>query len=400
MKRAYEVIVVGAGPAGSTLAKNLAQEGVSVLLIEREREVGLNILCAEGLSKESLFKFVGGEDRFVATRIMEGRIVGPHGEIRSEIPEIGYILDRRLFDRFLAEEALRKGADVRVGTSFRSLKVKNGEAWVTLDGRMGEEKFITKVVVGACGVSSLVGRSAGLFVDISKDYSHFCAQYYIYDSTIEDNTIEFHVGRDIAPGGYAWVFPKGRGFANVGVGVDFNSRPAINYLNRFVEKRFRSPKILGFLKGIVPIGGKGVEMAGDSVVLVGDAARVADPLSGGGIAPAMESATIAAQVILEALNEGDTSRESLRRYEERYWKMQGKYYDLSLTLLRLWRKLKDEDFDILIRELGSLYDGRRVQELKAVQILKNLFSLKGSLAIILKRGGDVLLNSIRKAIFE
>jgi digeranylgeranylglycerophospholipid reductase len=127
----YDVIVVGAGPAGSVTAKTAAEKGLDVLLIERNAEIGVPVKCAEGVSKE-LERFVEIDPRWVSTKLQGIVTYGPDGTkvtLSVEGADIaGYVLERRLFDKYLAQQAARAGADVRVKTQAYGLITENGYA--------------------------------------------------------------------------------------------------------------------------------------------------------------------------------------------------------------------------------------------------------------------------------
>ena len=132
----------------------------------------------------------------------------------------------------------------------------------------------------------------------------------------------YYLGTDLAPGGYAWVFPKGEHRANVGLGVqaDLAQASAMEYLERFIDQHSEldrgSPVTL--IVGSVPVGIARGSIVTDGLMLVGDAARQADPLTGGGIANAMLAGRLAAEVAAQAVEEGDASAGTLKEYE-RHW---------------------------------------------------------------------------------
>src|SRR5512145_246568 len=130
MKNSYDVLVIGAGPAGSIAAKTAAEKGLDVLLIEKRQEIGDPVRCAEGVNKEYLKKHVEIDKQWICADLKGSRIFSPDGtkvEMAEEISggEVGYVLERKVFDRALAEEAAKAGAEVRVKTRATGLILEN-----------------------------------------------------------------------------------------------------------------------------------------------------------------------------------------------------------------------------------------------------------------------------------
>jgi digeranylgeranylglycerophospholipid reductase len=232
----------------------------------------------------------------------------------------GYVLERRIFDRVLAENAARAGAQVRVKTAAVGLlHERNAVCGVVLQGASGRWEVKAGVVIAADGIESQIGSWAGLETALPLKDTMSCAQYLLVGIEVNPRRIEYYVGGGIAPGGYAWVFPKGDGLANVGLGVQADSagEPALNYLDRFVESQSHlapgSPVTL--VAGGVPVAMPSPRLATDGLMLVGDAARQVDPLTGGGIINGMAAGRLAAEVAVRAIEEGDTSAEALSAYE-------------------------------------------------------------------------------------
>jgi digeranylgeranylglycerophospholipid reductase len=330
MRRRYDLVVVGAGPAGSTAAWLAAEQGSDVLLLEKRQEIGSPVRCAEGINREMLLPFLEPEEAWVCAEVNESRIVNSDtGEAQSFAgDEVGYVLERRVFDRALAERAAVAGAQVMVKSSVHGLIVDEGAArGVRVSQGDSTFEIEASVVVGADGVECMVGRWAGLNCVLPQRDCLVCAQYLLAGIDVDPTCCHYYLGQHLAPGGYAWVFPKGRGKANVGLGVqaDFVEAPALEYLNRFIARhRFLeqgSPVTL--VTGNVPVGVARGDIVGDGVMLVGDAARQADTLTGGGIANAMIAGRLAAEVAARAVALGDTSRARLAQYQTRWTEERG-----------------------------------------------------------------------------
>ncbi|MBC7251807.1 MAG: geranylgeranyl reductase family protein [Anaerolineae bacterium] len=326
-KREYDIVVVGAGPGGSMAAREAAQAGLSVLLLEKRQEIGSPVRCAEGIAHEQLLPFLPPDPRWISATVTaaEFTLVTPDGKRETQRGEggLGYVLERRVFDRVLAEEAAAAGAEVRVKTAAIALITEKGTVrGVRVRSPFGEVDVASQVVIGADGVESRVGAWAGLKTRLRPRDCMSCAQFLLAGLEIDPACTCYHVDASIAPGGYAWVFPKGEGRANVGLGVqsDIADRPALDYLIRFVESQPHlaqgSPVTL--ITGGVPIAPQVAPMVTDGLMLVGDAARQVDPITGGGIATAMAAGRLAAQVAAECIAAGDVSAAALQDYEKRW----------------------------------------------------------------------------------
>jgi digeranylgeranylglycerophospholipid reductase len=332
LRRRYDVVVVGAGPGGSVAAREAARWGLSVLLLEKRQEIGSPVRCAEGVAHELLVPFIEPDPHWISAVVSKAQIavVGDGTTVtRQAEGGRGYILERRVFDRVLAEEAAKAGTQVMVKTAATGLLLEDGIVrGVVARGPVGTMEIECAVVIGADGVESQVGPWAGLDTALPLRDAMACAQYLLAGVEIDPARCYYYVGQEMAPGGYAWAFPKGEGKANVGLGVqaDLATDSALNYLTRFIESQPHlaqgSPVTL--VVGGVPVAPPLPRLVASGLILVGDAARQVDPLTGGGIANAMMAGRLAAEVAAQAIAAGDTSAEVLAAYEKRWMAVRGR----------------------------------------------------------------------------
>jgi digeranylgeranylglycerophospholipid reductase len=325
LRQRYDVVVVGAGPAGSTAARRAAELGLSVLLLEKRQEIGSPVRCAEGVGHEMLMPFIEPDGRWISATIDKAQfttIAGDTTETRRAEGGRGYVLERRVFDRVLAEKAAEAGAQLAVKTAAKGLLVEDGVVRGVLIEGQGDVEIEAAVVIGADGVESRLGPWAGLDTTLLQKDAMACAQLLLSGIDIDPTCCSYYISQEMAPGGYAWVFPKGEGKANVGLGVqaDLAAMPALDYLVRFIEGQPHlaqgSPVTL--VVGGVPVALPPERLVTDGCMLVGDAARQVDPLTGGGITNAMTAGQYAAEVAAQAIERGDTSARKLAEYEERW----------------------------------------------------------------------------------
>lgn len=372
----YDVVVVGAGPAGSVTAKTAAERGLDVLLIERNQEIGVPVKCAEGVSKE-IEKFVAPDRRWICAEVKGANIYGPDGTkvvLSAEtMDETGYVLERRIFDKFLASEAARAGAKIRVRTEAYDIIEEDGYAKGVYVRCMGEDtRVFAPVVVGADGVESRVGRWAGINTRLQPSNISVCAEFLMCDIELNGDYSEFFLGSEVAPKGYAWVFPKGGDCANVGLGiggdVSDEKHRALDYLKAFVRNKFPDGKTVAEMYGVVPLSGPSYESVAEGLILVGDAARQVNPLTGGGILYAMHAGEIAGDVIAKAVQEKDFSKKRLMEYENRWRSEFGKRLETGFIAKEFFFKLSDEDLNTLAHSLV----GVKIKELSTGALLMEL----------------------------
>ncbi|ETA67264.1 MAG: digeranylgeranylglycerophospholipid reductase [Methanolobus sp.] len=378
MKNEYDVVVIGAGPAGSIAAKTAALKGLSVLLIEKRQEIGDPVRCAEGVSKVWLRKHIEPDHRWICADVKGSRIYTPDGtmiEMAEEIAggEVGYVLERKIFDRALAYEASKAGAEVRVKTRATDLIIEDDFVKGVKVSHLGQSYDIkAKIIIGADGVESKVGRWAGIDTSLKPVDIETCAQYLMSGTNIDQDYCYFYLGNEIAPAGYVWIFPKGNGMANVGIGIlgnkSGNGKHAIDYLNDFVNDKYPDAKILEIDVGGVPVSGSIEKTIVNGLMLVGDAARQSDPITGGGIINAMEAGKIAGEVAYNAISKGDVSTDALNEYEVRWRETIGREIDNSLIVKDTFTKFSD-------KELNSLGHSLRGVNFSSMSLLDLLYAL-------------------------
>lgn len=249
----YDVVVIGAGPGGSMAAKSVASNGASVLMIEKRQEIGSPVRCAEGISREALGKLMEIDPKWVCAEIHATRLHSPNGSyVTIKKPNAGLVLERKIFDKDLAMRSAQAGADIWVKARAIDLIKENGRiAGVVIRKLDSDYAVRAKVVIAADGIESQAGRWAGIKTFCKPVELDTCAQYLMTDIDIEPDRCDFYLGHEVAPRGYAWVFPKGNNTANVGLGIggNVNSHRAIQYLNKFVEKKFGGGSVVATVLG-------------------------------------------------------------------------------------------------------------------------------------------------------
>ena len=369
-----DVLVIGAGPGGSMAAKTAAEAGLDVLLLEKRQEIGVPVRCAEGIGlKSKLKELVDPDPAWISAEIEGARLYSPDGGFISSRGSGGggYVLERKEFDRGLALMAVECGAKVLVKARAAGLCRSQGRVLVSAICRGEPAKIEALLVIGADGVESKTAQWAGMDSRLPPDDIMVCAQFLVSGFESDPCCCEFFFGNSLAPGGYIWIFPKGKGLANVGIGLQGSrSGPGLplRLLERFVERKMPRARVLQMVSGGIPTSGTMKHIASDGIMLVGDAAHQSDPLTGGGIMTSMQAGVMAGKVAAKAVSSGDTSREALREYEDLWGSSWGRHLEKRLRAKRFFCSLSDDD----INRLAASLQGRDLSRMNPLHLLKFL----------------------------
>lgn len=341
----YEVVVVGAGPAGAIAAKYAALNGAKTLLIEEHASIGSPVQCTGLISTKALKECELGEGNFIFSKIRGAFVYAPNGEetcIQGKDIK-AYVIDRKILDRALVELALDKGVDILLGTRF--IDMDNKKISVLSNGEKKEIRG--EIIIGADGIQGNVGRVAGLS-RCEKFLSgiQFEAPYIPKDPEY----VEIFTGNEIAPGFFGWAVPFS-GMARIGLAKNLGL--AARY---YLEKLLKNPIVASRYKGSrtehvvggIPLGPPRKTISG-RVMLVGDAAGQVKPTSGGGIYMGAICARIAGQVAASA------SRKecSIDEYEKKWRSTVGRELDIGMRIHKSIGKLSDENLNEFITFLNK-----------------------------------------------
>ena len=394
----YDVVVVGSGPAGCVTARFAAENGAKVLIIERRSEVGVPVLCGEGISRKiDEWDMLEG-DRWVAGRMDGARIYSPDGtkvtvSADKAGNETGYVIYRDIFDQELARRAVKAGVKIMMNTMAISLLKKNDKIKGVKAKRFDEEFDIeADIVVGADGVESKIGQWAGIKTILNPKDLETCAQYTLTNVDCKDAYCDFYLGKEIAPGGYVWVFPKTKDTANVGIGILASlseAGMAKKLLDKFIENdpRFKNSEPIRFLAGAVPVANP-VETVRDNLILVGDAARHVDPITGGGLTHCLEGGKIAGEIIAKAVKQKYFSKEILIEYENKCKESFCQKIKRNYLVKEILLDMDDKTLNYLAHELKDV----KFDEISTYGLVKELakkLPLSTKLKALIKHGEKI-----------
>ncbi len=385
----FDVAVVGAGPTGVIASRKIAEQTFNVILLEKENHLGKKP-CGEAVSENTVKDSEISFKKKILLNKITGAYVYPPDESKKveifrEIEEIGsgYILDKKRFLEALLNESEKKGTEVRLGTEVLSCVRMDGLMKIKLKPK---GYIYSKIVLGCDGFNSIIRKSQFRPERIELIS---CIQYAMKKCRIEDeNIMRFYFGNDVAPLGYLWVFPKGNGLANVGVGV--RRGVAKNYLDNFIKKHsdmFAEAEILNVSGAPVTVSGQLKKMVQDNIVLCGESAGQVIPLTGAGIHTGLISGKKAGEVVVEALHKNNFSEIKLIEYFNRFNSIYGEKIRKSRKALTVIEKLSDHDLNNLADVLTStdildLANGTNVERVAKKLLSHPLLAMRVAKALL------------------
>lgn len=339
----HDVVIVGAGPAGSMAAIILAKKGYDVLLLDRF-EFPRDKICGDAVPAGTIERLwhYGLKDR-VDQAVERGEfyplekllLVSPRGyDIEADLIDghegaKSYVAPRMHFDALMQQAAVDAGAKFCRAQAKTPLMENGRVVGVQAQVNGTSENFHSKVLIGADGVTSVIARSLRPKEAQHKDQHRAIAiRAYVDDIEEFPHEVEFYLYKEILPG-YAWIFPTGHHKANIGLGMRLDHFRKYNLnlktmLQEFMEMPLIKKRFLngGQLHDVATwqlnFGSQaGLQYSFDGALLVGDAAGFINPITGGGIYNSTLSGEIAAEIIDNALQNGDTSRKTLQEYDKR-----------------------------------------------------------------------------------
>ncbi len=352
--RHFDVIIVGAGPAGASCSIALKDSNLSVLLVDKET-FPRDKICGDligGRSINILNKYVPELVKEIRSFGMKGfnattRIfINNHKPFNLYWKNESYCIKRIDFDELLLTYALKNCKTLTFKSNFKIDDVIKERDKITIGNKSENIYFSADIIVAADGSQSFLAKQ---LIDLHLDPSNFSAAVRAYYSNIDGilpNQSEVHIYKEHMPG-YLWIFPLGNNISNVGFGMlseeiskrKINLRNSLNEiisLNPELRKRFEGAKMETSVKGFgLALGSRRVKLFGNNFLLIGDAASLIDPKSGDGISNAIESGFISANTIIKAHEINDFSEESLKKYKTDLYKKIGNELFISTIILRI-----------------------------------------------------------------
>lgn len=345
----YDVIVVGAGPSGLKTAELVAKKNYRVLVLEEHKEIGKPLKCAGLVSWRLLELLPNLPKEIIINTVDKAKFFSHSGAsfvLKSKNPV--YVIDRSKLDKFLAKEAKKSGAEINGSTRFKRFRYLNESIELETD----KGKFKTKILVGADGANSKVAKLAG----IKQPDNILLGIQATVNGNFDSNSVELWFGYSISPDFFAWVIPLDKNKARVGLATKPKSK---YYFEKFLEKRIgrkKQPDVAGTIRfGLM-------DTVADRILLVGDAASMIKPFSGGGVVYGLIGAGHCANACTKALEENKFGYDFLKQEYDKKWKEKlEKPIKKGLLYRKILDKISDKQLDLFFTS-GKLFKLTRLLE--------------------------------------
>ncbi|MCK5146171.1 NAD(P)/FAD-dependent oxidoreductase [bacterium] len=335
----YDVVVLGAGPAGSSAAEYASKGGVKVALVERKEKTGYPVRCGEAMGIKGINNIGFDVDPgWIMNRIKKACLISPNGtHITYTKMADSYVVNREIMDADLVKRAVNAGTDYFPNSPVLSVKQIEKQLY---ECRCPDKTFTAPCIIIADGVESRLARDLGWNTVCELEDIDCCAFCRI-DCDIEQDTCYFIIGSQITPAGYLWIFPREKGQINIGLGLlGSHSSPgkAKTLLLDYINKHYPHASISNLHCGGDPAGQYLLPLVKNGAMVVGDAARQVASLTGGGINYALFAGKTAGTVAAEAFQNNTFNMSHLNKYEsiwkKGYGKQQLRSYALKSILLK------------------------------------------------------------------
>jgi len=378
----YDIVVVGAGPAGSSAAYQASKNGVKVALLEKEESVAETVRTSGVTWIQNIKEFQIPDDCF--NPIKNYSFCSPNNEvtIRDSVPQAA-VLDVRKTFRWLAQQAENEGVDLFVKTNVKDvIKNENGDIiGVSANNPEGNVSFFGKIIIDASGFGSIVCKSMG-FVTQWKRFGAG-AEYEVRAQNVDPETWWLMVGQKYSPAGYAWIFPMGKDKVRIGVGIG-KPESSVDPTERLKELMELKPGPIGrlgkitpieFHYGLIPNDGLSRKTVYNNLILVGDSAGQANPLVLEGIRYAIKFGRVAGGVAADALKSGKTDESALLPYEKKWRKEIESKIKSAGKVQDRWVGLSDDEWDNELDIIKELTADEFLDFIKADFGLSNMLKL-------------------------
>ena len=358
----FDIVIIGAGPVGSTVAYNLSNKGFDIAIIDKKKHIGYPLQCA-GILSENIFKTNELPDEIILNTVKGAFLHSQNHILNVEKDTVqAYIIDRIAYDEYLLNRAIENGAE------FINQKVTHVNSAEGITYLSGNEKITSKIVIGCDGYNSTLSEGMG---NSQNNYPASQMLVKITESDMQrfrdtskniDNYVDTYLMEDALPG-FIWVIPLKDDLYRIGLFSNQSHKLQDETIINFLKQNFEY-EIIEKYKGFVPIFDEKNHIVKDRLMLIGDAAGQIKPTSGGGLLVAFDACNMAAKYAAQSIDKSDIK--ILRKYEkefkDRYLKEFNYQYKVQKTLNLLsdddidyfFLKLKENDGENLISQYGDM----------------------------------------------
>ena len=392
-----EVVVIGAGPAGSLAARQLARKGLSVLLLEEHAEVGRPVHCAgligiEGLRNNGIIP----QPDVVLQRVRQSIFHAPSGTqlLLAKAEPHAFVLHRDRLDRQLAREAEVAGATLQLGTRVTQVHRKREEMLLRVENKGQTSELRTQFVVNAEGINAQLMKSFNL-PRPKRRYMLPALQYEVKNVSLPTDTVHLFFNSRLAKNFFAWVIPLDEHHARVGLATAHKQAPAA--LNKFLHSCHLTDgaKIEKRYGGIVYSGGPSSRTITQRFVNIGDAAGQTKATTGCGVVAGGACAIMAASSIHRALQDDGYNHGELRRYERAWKRSWGRQLQLMALLRRLVNTLDNQELDQLFSSLQHSNARQLIEQEGDIDHQGRVIRAAFTSPVLLQRAFRLLFSKVR-----
>ncbi len=317
----YDVVVVGAGPAGCRIAELASKRGLTTALVDKKKDIGKPVQCTGLVSHRLKSIITNMPDNIVLNKVNRAKFFYPSGNFELESKKLFFVIDREKLDKFLFLRARQAGVDTSISTffeDFESVKAANIRADKMLDKedslilKTSEGKMQTRILVGADGPISTVASKASLI----RPSNILTGVQVTVDGNFDPNSVELHFDSNITPDLFGWVVPLSEKRARIGVAAKKN---ALNGLNTMLKKKLHEGYVKPDVAGRINFGLM-KRTSAERIMLIGDAACQVKPFSGGGVIYGLLGAGYCANTCIKAVNKEDFSSRFFKQEYDNKWK--------------------------------------------------------------------------------
>ncbi len=350
MAKIYDIAIIGAGPAGLCAARNilLTEKKISVIIIEKSTDINKRIPCAEGVGKLGFHEVLEPKKTWIRSEVSHLTLHSPDNTtITYTDSNKGYIINRALMQHDLADSCLEMGATGLFNHSVIMLSEPKTDGTRTLHID-DNSKVEARVVIDCSGPLSRFGKNE----NVETKPLDLEAAYFAHVDGIKTrtDTVHLYVGEDLAPGGYAWAFPRNEESLNIGIVLCSPLRGKYNIgklLDTFLNRYFSEGTVVRKCAGSIPCYNKRAPIATTRLIRSGDAISTVNPISRAGISEAMKSGHLAGGFAIEMLNA--PSEKAMKKicdsYEKKWHKKLGKRHLKLAKVKKSLLNVTDEEYN-------------------------------------------------------